>query len=141
VTRVLASDMNTISSLLSTGFQYDTGPYEDVDKLTPAKPFLVKADYNLNNSNKISFRYSRMDSSTDVLLSTSASLGIGRSSGTNTTFLGFKNSNYSILENYRSGVGEWNSTIGTTICTLRRIAISASIAASTPSAVRCSSRS
>ena len=115
VTRVLASDMNTISSLLSGSFQYDTGPYENVDKLTPAKPFLVKADYNLNNSNKISFRYSQLNSSTDVLLSTSSSLGIGRSSGTNTTFLGFKNSNYTILENYKSGIGEWNSTIGTTM--------------------------
>ena len=99
--------------LLAGSFDYETGPYEDIDKLTPAKPFLVKTDYNLNNSNKISFRYSRMDSSTDVLLSTSSSLGFGRSSGTNTTFLGFKNSNYSILENYRSGIGEWNSTIGT----------------------------
>ena len=96
-------------------FNYDTGPYESVDKLTPAKPFLVKGDYNLNNNNKISFRYSRLDSSTDVLLSTSTSLGFGRSSGTNTTFLGYKASNYSILEDYRSGIGEWNSTIGNTM--------------------------
>ena len=101
VTRVLASDLNTISALLSGSFDYETGPYENIDKLTPAKPFLVKTDYNLNNSNKISFRYSQLDSSTDVLLSTSSSLGFGRSSGTNTTFLGFKNSNYTILENYR----------------------------------------
>ena len=114
VTRVLASDLNAISTLLSGGFGYDTGPYEGISKLTPAKPFLVKGDYNLNNSNKISFRYSRLDSSTDVLLSTSASLGIGRSSGTNTTFLGYQRSNYSILEDYRSGIGEWNSTIGST---------------------------
>ena len=115
VTRVLASDLNAISTLLSGGFGYDTGPYEGINKLTPAKPFLVKGDYNLNNSNKISFRYSRLDSSTDVLLSTSSSLGFGRSSGTNTTFLGYQRSNYSILEDYRSGIGEWNSTIGSTI--------------------------
>ena len=103
VTRVLASDLNAISTLLSGSFGYDTGPYEGINKLTPAKPFLVKGDYNLNNSNKISFRYSRLDSSTDVLLSTSSSLGFGRSSGTNTTFLGYQRSNYSILEDYRSG--------------------------------------
>ncbi len=115
VTRVLASDLNAISTLLSGGFSYDTGPYEGINKLTPAKPFLVKGDYNLNNSNKISFRYSRLDSSTDVLLSTSQSLGFGRSSGTNTTFLGYQRSNYSILEDYRSGIGEWNSTIGNTM--------------------------
>jgi hypothetical protein len=115
ITRVLASDLNRISSLLSNSFDYETGTYENVDKLTPAKPFLVKTDYNLNNSNKISFRYSQLNSSTDVLLSTSSSLGFGRNSGTNTNFLGFKNSNYSILENYKSGIGEWNSTIGTTM--------------------------
>jgi hypothetical protein len=115
VTRVLASDMTTISNLLSSSFDYDTGGFENIDKLTPAEPFLVKADYNLNNTNKISFRYSRLDSSTDVLLSTSSSLGFGRNSGTNTNFLGFQRSNYSILENYRSGIGEWNATIGTTM--------------------------
>ena len=112
---MLASDLNTISALLSNSFDYETGTYENVDKLTPAKPFLVKTDYNLNNSNKISFRYSQLNSSTDVLLSTSSSLGFGRNSGTNTNFLGYKNSNYSILENYKSGIGEWNSTIGTTM--------------------------
>ena len=103
VTRVLASDLNRISALLAGSFGYETGPFEGIDKLTPAKPFLVKGDYNLNNNNKISFRYSRLDSSTDVLLSTSTSLGIGRSSGSNTTFLGYKASNYSILEDYRFG--------------------------------------
>ena len=40
-----------------------TGPYEDIPKETPAKPFLVKGDYNLNNINKISFRYNQLDSS------------------------------------------------------------------------------
>ncbi|MEO8075787.1 MAG: TonB-dependent receptor, partial [Acidobacteriota bacterium] len=115
VTRVLATDLDTISALLSSKFAYDTGPYEHIDKLTPAKPFLVKADYNLNTSNKISFRFSRLDSSSDQILSTSSSLGLGRSSNVNTTFLGFKSSNYSILENYRSGIGEWNATIGNTM--------------------------
>ena len=73
--------------------------------LTPAKRYLLRTDYNLTNSNKISFRYSRLDSSSDQILSTSASLGFGRNSGTTTNFLGFKKSNYSILENYRSGIG------------------------------------
>ncbi len=112
---MLASDLNRISALLSSGFGYDTGPYENVDKLTPAKPFLVKGDYNLNNSNKISFRYSRLDSSSDQILNTSASLGFGRDSNRNTNFLGFQSSNYSILEDYRSGIGEWNSTIGSSM--------------------------
>src|SRR6266540_4303576 len=39
-TRVLASDLNTLSSFLSSKFNYDTGAYENIDKTTPGKPFL-----------------------------------------------------------------------------------------------------
>ena len=116
-TRVLASDLTALSSFLSTNFKYNTGPFENIDKNTPGKPFLVKLDYNLSKSNKINFRYSRLDSSTDVLLSTSSSAGnpSGRASGTNTTFLGFQSSNYSILENIKSGIGEWNAVLGSSM--------------------------
>jgi hypothetical protein len=110
-TRVLASDLNALSAFLATNFDYETGPFEGIDRATPAKPFLIKGDYNLNPSNKITFRYSQLNSSTDVNLSNSSSLGFGRQGGT-TNFLQFGNSNYSILENIRSGIGEWNSTIG-----------------------------
>ena len=111
VTRVLADDLNRLSSFLSQSFQYETGPYEKYDDLTPAKRFLLRNDYNLNASNKISFRYTHLDSSTDVVLSGSGSLLRGRGSNSN-NFLSFQNSNYQILENIRSGVGEWNSIIG-----------------------------
>ncbi len=117
ITRVLASDLNGLSSFLSSKFNYDTGSFENIDKQIPGKPLLLKGDYNINSGNKVTFRYNQLKSSTDVLLSGSSSLGnpTGRSSGTNTTFLGFKNSNYSILENIRAGVGEWNSVIGSSM--------------------------
>ena len=115
VTRVLASDMDTLSAFLSSKFSYTTGPYENIDKETPGKPLLLKGDYNLNSANKATFRYTRLKSSTDQILSTSSSLGIGRNSGNSTNFLGFKNSNYSILENIDSGIGEWNSVISNTM--------------------------
>ena len=114
VTRVLASDLTQLSSFLNTNFKYDTGPFDNVSKLTPAKPFLVKGDYNLNNSNKVTFRYSQLASSTGVQLSSSTSAGFGRGT-TSTNWLGYQNSNYAILENYKSGVGEWNSTVGSSI--------------------------
>ncbi len=78
VTRVLASDMTALSSFLSSRFQYEHGPFENIDKETPGKPLLVKGDYNINTGNKVSFRYNQLRSSTDQLLSTSSSLGIGR---------------------------------------------------------------
>jgi hypothetical protein len=111
-TRVLASDLDALSAFLSTSFGYDSGGYQGITKATPAKPFLVKGDYNLNSSNKVSFRYNQLKSITDVYMSSSSSLGFGRQTFS-TNFLGFANSNYTIKENVKSGIGEWNSVIGT----------------------------
>lgn len=113
-TRVLESDLTNISSLLSSRFNYTTGPFQGYDDLTPVTRFLIRSDYNLNNSNKVSFRYNHLDSVTDVIVSGSSSLGLGRGSNT-TNFLGYQNSNYQILENIRSGIGEWNAIIGSTM--------------------------
>ena len=114
VTRVLASDLDTLSSFLKSNFDYDTGGYQDYEFATPGRRVLAKFDYNLNNRNKLTFRYNQLDSSTDVLLSSSSSLGFG-GRRSNTTGLNFEASNYSILENIKSGVGELNTIIGTTM--------------------------
>jgi hypothetical protein len=114
ITRVPLGHMTALSSFLSQNFGYESGPFQDYDRLTPATRFLVRSDYSLNNTNKISFRYNHLDSITDVILSSSGSAGLGR--GTNTTnFLSFQNSNYQLMENIRSGVGEWNSIIGSSM--------------------------
>jgi hypothetical protein len=111
VTRVLASDLDSLSTFLSSKFNYTTGGYQGLTKATPAKPFLVKGDYNINSSNKVTFRYNQLSSSTDVNLSSSSSLGFGRQTFSN-QFLNFQGSNYTILENIHSGIAEWNSVIG-----------------------------
>lgn len=110
VTRVLASDLDQLSSFLRTNFNYETGPYQGYDHNTAATKFLVKLDYNINDKNKLSVRYNHLDSNTDVLLSNSSSLGFG-SRRTNINGLNFQNSNYIILENIRSIVGELNSRL------------------------------
>jgi hypothetical protein len=113
-TRVLASDLQELSAFLSQNFNYETGPFQGYDHQTPALRFLTKVDYNLNSSNKLSFRYNHLNSDTDVLVSNSSSLGFG-TRRSNTTGLNFQNSNYKILENIRSGIGEWHSIIGSTM--------------------------
>jgi hypothetical protein len=110
ITRVNASDLNALSSYLSKNFNYETGPFDNIQKLTPAKPWMLKGDYNVNNNNKVTFRYNQLDSSSPVGQSGSSSLGTSRQTGT-TSFLSFANSNYAILENLKSGVGEWNSVL------------------------------
>lgn len=110
ITRVLESDLIGLSTFLRENFDYETGPYANYPFETPSQRFLTRLDYNLNDKNKFSLRYTLLNSDTDVGLSTSSSLGFGRTSGTQ--FLSFQNSNYQIKENIRSLVGEWNSLIG-----------------------------
>jgi hypothetical protein len=110
-TRVNQSDLAALSQFLSSRFNYETGPFDDVPKNTPGKPWMLKGDYNVNSANKVTFRYNQLDSSSDVPQSGSSSLGTSRQTNS-TQFLTFANSNYRILENLKSGVGEWNSVFG-----------------------------
>ncbi|WP_373071167.1 TonB-dependent receptor, partial [Gemmatimonas sp.] len=109
-TRVLQSDLDGLSTFLREKLNYETGPYAGYENETPSRRFLTRLDYNLNDKNKFSVRFSMLNSNTDVNLSTSSSLGFGRANNNN--FLSYQNSNYQIQENIRSLVGEWNSIIG-----------------------------
>ncbi|MDF1610847.1 TonB-dependent receptor [Stygiobacter electus] len=111
VTRVLKSDLDALSSFLKSKFNYETGPYQGYNHETPSLRFIMKFDYNLDDANKITLRYTHLDSDTDVLASNSSSLGFGNRRS-NTQALNFQNSNYKIMENIRSLVGEWNSVLG-----------------------------
>ena len=111
ITRVLKSDLDGLSTYLATNFGYETGPYQNYSDETPARRYLGRVDYNLNERNKLSLRYSQLDSYTDVLASTSSSLGFGGRNG-NTNALNFQNSNYKILENIKSFAGELNTVLG-----------------------------
>ena len=110
VTRVLASDLDALSSYLKSNFNYVTGPYQGYDFKVPSTRFLARLDYNLSDRNKLSLRYNLLNSSSDILVSNSNSLGFGSRRGS-LDALNFANSNYAILENIRSIVGEWNSSI------------------------------
>ena len=117
VTRVLASDLDSLSRYLKNNFNYVTGPYQGYDFKIPSTRFLARLDYNLNDRNKLSLRYNLLNSSSDILVSNSSSLGLGcRRNGpppcSTLDALNFANSNYAILENIRSVVGEWNSSLG-----------------------------
>jgi hypothetical protein len=98
VTRVLASDLDSLSRYMLNGFKYVTGPYQGYDFKIPSTRFLARVDYNLNDRNKLNVRFNLLNSTSDVLLSNSASLGVGfRRSNLNS--LNFANSNYAIGNN------------------------------------------
>lgn len=110
VSRVTTSDLNQLSTFLKDRFDYTTGPYNDYNLQTLANKFLVKLDYNINDKNKASIRYNYLQSSQDVLLSNSSSLGYGNRQP-NLNRFSYQNSNYVIQENINSVIGELNSTI------------------------------
>ncbi|MCA4896197.1 MAG: TonB-dependent receptor [Cytophagales bacterium] len=110
VTRVLASDLDALSSFLKSTYGYETGPYQGYNNESFSDKFLIKFDYNINQNNKLSLRYNYLDSETDVLLSNSASLGFGARRSNNNA-LNYKNSNYKQTEKIQSVIAELNSRI------------------------------
>lgn len=110
VTRVMKSDLDNLSTFLSEKFGYQTGGYQGYDFETPATRLSLKFDYNVDEDNKLTLRYNHLDSKSDQLASNSSSLGFGNRR-TSVNALNFQNSNYAILENIRSIIGEWNSVV------------------------------
>jgi hypothetical protein len=109
ITRVLRTDLQTLSNYLSTNFGLTPGAFEDYPGLTPSKRLTTRLDYAMSDRNKFSLRYTKLESETDNLISTSSSLtGIGRARNASISFTG---SNYTILENIDSWAAEWNSLL------------------------------
>ena len=113
-TRVLASDLDQLSSFLQTKFNYATGPYADYSFEVPSTRYIGKLDLNVNDRNKFSFRYSQLDSRSDQPISNSTALGFGNRRD-NSNSMSYQNSGYSILENIRSYIGELNTQLGTNV--------------------------
>ncbi len=114
VTRVLASDLDQLSSYLEEKYRYVTGPYENYDNLTESDKFLVRLDWNINDKNKLTLRYTHHNSVSDVLISNSNSAGAGNRR-TLFTAMSYQNSGYLIGDNTRSAVAELNSQISNTV--------------------------
>lgn len=111
VTRVLATDLDALSTYLATNFGYATGPYQGYDHETTSDKFLVKFDYNISQDHKVSLRYNWLNSERDVLTSNSTSLGFG-ARRSNLNALNFQNSNYIQTEKIHSVIAELNSNFG-----------------------------
>lgn len=110
VTRVLASDLDNLSNYLREKYRYETGPYENYDNLTESDKFLVRLDWNVNDRNKLTLRYTHHNSVSDQLISNSQSLGRGFRR-TLPTAMSYQNAGYLIGDNTRSAVVELNSQL------------------------------
>lgn len=114
VTRVLASDLDALSTYLDQKYRYKTGPYENYDNETKSDKFLVRLDWNVNDKNKLTLRYTHHNSLSDQLISNSNSAGAGNRR-TSFDAMSYQNAGYLIGDNTRSFVAELNTQINNTI--------------------------
>jgi Carboxypeptidase regulatory-like domain len=105
VARVQASDLDAVSSLLKTKYNYDTGPYENYFHNTNNQKGIVKLDWNISQKHTVSFIYNFLDAYKDKPAHPSA---IGRR-GPDITTLQFYNSGYRINNKINSGLVEFKS--------------------------------
>ncbi len=61
ISRVLASDLDLVSSTLKSKYGYESGAYENYTHKTNSTKAIVKLDWNINAVHKLSFTYSTLD--------------------------------------------------------------------------------
>lgn len=110
VTRVKKSDLDELRRWLKNNYGYETGPYEGYNNETTSDKFLVRLDWNVNERNRLTLRYTHHNSLADQPISNSSSLGAG-SRRSNLDAMSYQNSGYLIGDNTRSVVAEWNGTL------------------------------
>ena len=106
VSRVKQSDLDALSSFLTTKLGYDPGQYQGYDFLTASKKVLAKIDWNVNSKNKFSLRYNLLRSNKDIGSSSSGAF-TGRQSSING--MNFSNNNYEIHNDINSLIGQLNT--------------------------------
>jgi hypothetical protein len=105
--RVRASVMDSIRTRMKNVYGYDTGPYDGFIHNTDNEKILIKLDWNISESNNLSFRYNRLDARRDLPPHPFVLSSGGR--GPNETSLPFENAGYRINNRLNSFALELNS--------------------------------
>jgi hypothetical protein len=109
-TRVAFKDLDSLSGFLNRKYGYETGAFENFNAESASAKFLARLDFNLNDKNKLTLRYTHHDSQADIPISNSASLGAGSRTRLFES-MSYRNSGYIIEDKTRSIVAELNSTL------------------------------
>lgn len=122
INRPTVSDMNEIRDYFINKYNYDPGQYQGYSIKTPAYKIMARLDWNINDNNKLNFRFTRAHSkdnsgptsSVSPLYATDIYQGgddASKGSGnvTHNAAMYFENSRYFKEYNFTSYASEWNS--------------------------------
>jgi hypothetical protein len=104
------AQLQTLSTFMRDKFNYTTGPWENFDSKRESMKFLGRIDWNINDNNKLNVRYVHHDSSSDVPVSNSNTIGFGNRTQ-RIEAMAFKNSGYTLTDNTRSIVVQLDSKL------------------------------
>ncbi|MCD2426201.1 carboxypeptidase regulatory-like domain-containing protein [Niabella pedocola] len=113
-TKVLASDLEKLSSFLQTEYNYQTGAYEKYNFGVDNYKILGRLDWNINDMHKLSLRYTQSETNDDDQVNTSSvpspagRISNGRR-GTVSGGMAYANTNFLNNTIVKSGVLELNS--------------------------------
>lgn len=109
ISRVQASVMDRIRQRMISTYGYDPGLYENYTNRTDNEKFLIKLDWNIDESNNFTFRYNYLNARRDLPPHPFAISFNGTGRGPNENSLPFQNSGYRINNQLSSFAAELNS--------------------------------
>ena len=120
------ADLQKVSNYLATNYGYNTGDYDNFPAFAPtAVNFLAKIDWNINDKNKLTVKYTNLSATSDVQINNTSipstpTFSVTGKSGTISSLpnsryslqsIAFQNSNYGFINQVRTYTAELNSSI------------------------------
>ena len=106
-----AADLDALATFLKTNYKYDPGAYQNFSYVTKSKRLTAKIDWNINENNTFSLKYSYLKSADDKAPSNSASVSSSNGRQSNATSLPFYGAGYTINNNANIFIAELNTRI------------------------------